>query len=326
MTSPASRLVASIYAAAAESQSAGPSERAAAVRIQSAVRMHQQRQRFVFIRRCAVNVQRVFRGYRGRVRVLDFQIALARLRQHRLFHCHARNIQRVFRGFLCRKYTSDVCALKAYIARITETSESVRLGAVQARRDQEEYLAREQAVTMRRDFDDAIRNKHHLLSTAVLAGVLRTPLAPGGTRTVFGSDIEDEIRAMPIERPKRSKFLRDVIPVTDNAAANANTKKAATSRGQPPAAVSASGKSSGGVTGSSTGQQKRLNFSAPKQPYQRSLHSESEYESSDGGVGRLVEEQVVAGMHPGTRGGYFHVPARTDRGPQTASGYTGTKK
>lgn len=313
-----SRIVNSLFSAAANANRSWPRERAAAVKIQSAVRMHQQRARFTFIRACAIRVQRVFRGYCGRIRVLDICIAKAKQRRARIFHLAARNIQRVFRGFLCRKYTNDFCAMKAYLAHITQTSEGIRQDALKARHEQEAYLAEVQATELRSDFKAAIRDKHHLLSTAVSAGVLRAPLQPDGTRTVFGTDIEEEIRAVPIERPKRSKFLRDIIPP---AAASA---PASPGRSRQQAAAASSSESGSKAGGSSKEGDKRLKFSAPKPTYQKTLQSESEYESSDGGAGRLIEEQIVSSLHP--KGGYFQVSHMTERGPTITSGYTGSRK
>jgi hypothetical protein len=186
-------LIQTIYRAAQEADNNWERDRKAATRIQSIVRMHQQRRRFLFLRNCAISLQRVYRGYTGRLRVLEERIANAEKRRAQIFHCHARNIQRVFRGFICRKYTNDFCAQKAYIARIAQTSDSVRQAAIRAREEQEKFLAQEQLKELRKDFINAAKDQHHLLSTAVCPGVFRNTLEPEGNKTVFGTDVEDEI-------------------------------------------------------------------------------------------------------------------------------------
>jgi hypothetical protein len=308
-------LVSNLYAAAHAAERAWERERRAAVCVQAVVRMHQQRLRFRTVRRCAVAVQRVFRGFRGRMLVLALRIRDAERHRDVVFHCHARTIQRVFRGFLCRKYTSDFCAQKAYIARIGQTSEGVRQAALRAREEQEERLATEQSRALRSDFELAARNKRHLVSTAVCAGVLRPPLAPDGARTVFGTDVEEEIRALPVER---KRFLRDVIPTGATAGGGA----AATAGGASAKAGAPHSSSASATTRSAAAAREVAARTIAKTPYERTLQGVSEYAPSNRDVARRIEERVIAAVH-GEHGAHFRVPQHVGRANAATTGYTG---
>lgn len=309
-------LMQNIYRASQEADNCWERDNRAATKIQSVVRMHHQRRVFLFLRKCAVSLQRVYRGYCGRLRVLEERIANAEKRQAQIFHCHARNIQRIFRGFICRKYTNDFCAQKAYIARIAQTSDSVRQEALRARNDQEKYLAKEQLKELRKDFINAAKDQHHLLSTAVCPGVFRNTLEPEGNKTVFGTDVEDEIRGIPLDpqevKIRRSKFLKDVIPVdnSNNSASqtsrtnnNNNTNKfsGSTMMNTIQSAKTASERSA--QKAASTRQ------TISQEPYKRSVHSETEYGVNDRDIQRRVENQIITKLHGKQSGAaYFHVP------------------
>lgn len=313
-------LINNIFAASKQADETWTRDRNAAMKIQSTVRMFNQRRSFHRLQKYVIALQRIYRGYRGRLYVLEQQIANAENRRAQIFHCHARNIQRIFRGYICRKYTNDFCAQKAYISRIAQTSESIRKAGIDARAQQEKYLAGEQIEVLRNDFAAAAKNKHHLLSTAVCPGVFRTPLEPEGTKTLFGTDVEDEIRSIPMDpqeiKIRRSKFLRDVIPVENNNNNNVSNKFANTSR------TAANNSNDNSDQASRTSKNLAASVSSAKksagarmtiaqEPYKRSLASESDYDrTGDQTLSRKVEEKIVSSVHGNKAGSsYFHVPA-----------------
>lgn len=346
------QLVQNIFIAAQQADSTWKRDSKAASKIQATFRMHRQRKQFLFTKTCAIALQRIYRGYKGRLRVLDHKIELAEKRRAQIFHFHARNIQRIFRGFISRKYINDFCAQKAYIARIASTSESVRQAALDARHDQERYLAYVQTKELRKDFAEAAKNKHHLLSTATCPGVFRSPLEPEGTKTVFGSDIEEEIRKIPMDQDeikiRRSKFLKDVIPVGHSNNNNDNSNGNLNSYGGVVGAVNSSGASATTSRSAShnnkniTQQQMRSTASVHSakvaagvrttisgEPYRKSLLSESEYEQSDHDVDRKIEDKIISKLHGQKAGAsYFHVPKSATRSgaPALSSGFTAKMK
>ena len=346
------QLVQNIFHAAQQADSTWQRDSRAASKIQATFRMHRQRREYLFTKRCAIVLQRVYRGFKGRLRVLEEKIQLAEKRRAQIFHFHARNIQRLFRGFISRKYTNDFCAQKAYIARIALTSEGVRHAAIDARQEQEKFLAEEQMKELKKDFAEAAKNKHHLLSTATCPGVFRTPLEPEGTKTVFGSDIEEEIRKIPLDKEeikiRRSKFLKDVIPVNDTSdeinrygGLNASSAASHTSRnstnnhhhhhnhfnGANSSKLFQTTRSNASVHSAKIAAGVRTTISG--EPYKRSLLSESEYEQSDRDIDRKIEDKIISKLH-GTKSGssYFHVPKTASRAgaPAGVSGFTAKMK
>jgi len=260
--------VQSAFSAMNAAEAARPREQRAAELLQATARMMHDREAFQVQRTAAVTVQRVYRGYRGRLKYLDAQIAAARVYRAAVFNARATAIQRVFRGFLSRKHTSDFRAQRAYIARITEKSDAVRAVAATARREQEDAEGPAEAARQRAAFEAAIQGKHHLLSTAVRAGVLRPPLATAGATTVFGTDVEEELRALPV--PPR-KFKVELIPL-QNAS---SPPPPSTDAPLPP-----------------------MRFIVDKRPYERGVHAETawgveaEREKLEKSVSRAMQSVV----------------------------------
>lgn len=177
-------------------------ECAAATKIQSAGRMRASRKRFLGVLRCVIDVQRVFRGYLGRRRFLDRDIEASKMHQRAVLDHFATIVQARFRGFYSRKWRSDFFAQKKYLLLVKARSEQVLADATEARRQQEIDVEIANQAQMRAGFAVAASDMHHILSTASRASVLRPVVAPGSLQTVFGTNIEEEIRAMPVPRGK----------------------------------------------------------------------------------------------------------------------------
>lgn len=177
-------------------------EAEAAIKIQSVARMRRQFLRYRYVRRCIIDIQRIYRGYRGRILAVKFQISVEKLRRRRILDYFAARIQAAFRGFYSRKWISDFYAQKRYLVQVYAKSEAIRSEA----QDQNLRQQAERNDTLRtatlEEYQKATANMHHLLSTAARSGVLRPAMALKGLTTVFSTNIEEDIRKVPIPRRK----------------------------------------------------------------------------------------------------------------------------
>lgn len=173
-------------------------EATAASKIQSIGRMYAQKKSFRHVLRCIVNIQRSFRGYRDRKKALRVRIQQQKMYNAAVFDHFATLIQSRFRGFILRKRHCDFYARKRYIQGIVDQNEKVRdesISAFQAQQSERERTLREE---QRNAFVSATKNLHHLLSTSCVSGVFRPPLSVDGAKTVFGTNIEDDLRSIPL--------------------------------------------------------------------------------------------------------------------------------
>lgn len=178
-------------------------ECSAATKIQSVARMRRARVRYLHVRNCIESMQRTYRGYMSRRRFLDI-VCMAKLNHQRAVYNHfATTIQRVFRGFYSRKWRSDFFSQKRYLQMVEARSQAVRNDAEQCRAQQEADTRVENEALRRHQFQAAAGGLHHLLSTAVRSGVLRPAGATAGLATVFGTNVEDELREAVTSIPRR---------------------------------------------------------------------------------------------------------------------------
>jgi hypothetical protein len=250
----------------------------AATQIQAAARMHHSRTAFVHVRNSVINVQRVFRGYRGRKRYFDAAIARAISRRRAVFDHFATVIQSRFRGFYSRKWKADFIAQKRYLVQVEAQSQKVRQDAFEAREMQTVHLAATMEQERAAAFNKAAGNMHHLLSTAARSGILRPAVAVTGLQTVFGTNIEDELRNVPI--PRR-KFRGEIIPVSSR---HANPNSSPLMGSQEPLRKGGSS---------------RTNMSVSRQPYVRSLLSDGAYDahSQQSKLDQAVHHRMVEKIH-----------------------------
>jgi hypothetical protein len=159
-------------------------------------------------------MQRTYRGYLGRREYLEALHRVRLNRQRAVYDYFATTIQRMFRGFYSRKWRSDFYSQKQYLHTIEARSQQVRQLAEDARAQQEVDLAEAEDREQRHKFRETAGGLHHLLSTAVRSGVLRPAVSSTGLQTVFGTNIEDDLRDAAADAnsaPKR-KFRSDLIP------------------------------------------------------------------------------------------------------------------
>lgn len=240
--------VEAIFAATDKAEENRVRECDASTRIQSVARMRRARSRYVRVRSCIIAMQRVYRGYVGRRRFLDIVHAKQLERQRAVFDHFATVVQRHFRGFYSRKWRSDFFCQKRYLQQVEARSQAVREDARQAYEHQVAEVADREDAERRAKFEATAGQLHHLLSTAVRSGVLRPAMAATGLTTVFGTNVEDDLRAVPIQR---RKYRADVIPPDTSSVRTMPT------RGGSPV--------------------RRVEIS--QQPYQRSLQSSTAYDA-----------------------------------------------
>jgi hypothetical protein len=197
----------------------------AATKIQSMARMLRCRKRYLHLRQCILSMQRVYRGYVGRKRFFDHVHGSENVRQRAVFDHFATIIQRHFRGFYSRKWRSDFYSQKRYLQAIEHKSEAVRKEALEQREKQQQLLSQREQELQRAKFVETASDLHHLLSTAVRSGILRPALSQTGLTTVFGTNVEDELRVAALESLKTRKFKREIIPVVPPVKGGSPVKK-----------------------------------------------------------------------------------------------------
>lgn len=194
-----------------------------ATKIQSIVKMKQQRTQFFKVVKAVIAVQRVFRGYQARKETLRNMISRDGRRQMQIFHYFATQIQSRFRGYISRKKVYDFYSQRRYIAGVVAKSEAVRKEASEALEKQLDDMSQKAEIDRRAAFEKTLANKHHLLSTATISGVYRPPLSVEGMGTVFGTSAEDELRDYAIAQKQQQqqgassarKFKKD-LPTRSN--------------------------------------------------------------------------------------------------------------
>lgn len=153
----------------------------------------------------AREIQRVYRGHLDRRRaraVIGLRAAIAALA---VKHACATSVQRVYRGYLSRRTKHDFHARKAYISAVQAQGEALRV-ELQARLDEQmqRHSAAEEAKA-REEFERVTQTLHHLVSTKAVPGVFN-PQAPSHARTaargtpqprpmIDGVSLEDHLRA-----------------------------------------------------------------------------------------------------------------------------------
>lgn len=183
-----------------------------ATKIQSIAKMRQQRSAFLKVVGAVIAVQRVYKGYQARKKTVKHLIDRDKARQMKIFHYFATLIQSRFRGYISRKKGYDYYSQRRYVEGVVAKSEEVRKEALAALENQLADMASTAEKNKRVAFEKSLLNKHHLLSTATISGVYRPPLSETGFRTVFGTNVEDELRSEQTLAGSR-KFKRD-LPTT----------------------------------------------------------------------------------------------------------------
>lgn len=203
-------LVTCLFAALNDAEEARLFETAACARIQSVFRMVSQRRKYLRAKHACIHIQRVYRGYRGRVHAL-----LRRIDQHEahahLFYTHfAVLIQKTFRGFFSRKWRSNYYQQKAYLKVVEERSQQVMKSIAEHQMESLEAEERRKQTDLLAAFAATTKDLHHLVSTQAIPGVFRDPLSGMSKQTVFDGRIEDTLIAL--KAPVKKHKAADLFP------------------------------------------------------------------------------------------------------------------
>lgn len=193
-------------------------ETTAACKIQSMARMTHIRADYLLTKVAAVKIQKIFRGYCGRLVALDRRVERERERQHLFFKHFAILIQKTFRGFFSRKWRSNFYEMKGYINEVVSRSERVRAIGEQYRQELAQEEERRRQVEQHTKFANVTKSLHHLVSTATIPGVFRNHATGAAQSTIFGGTVEDALRAhtAPRRKPRdtqsmKKQFVRSTV-------------------------------------------------------------------------------------------------------------------
>jgi len=172
----------------------------------------------------ATEIERVFRGHRGRTRARNAYNERAEMRQVCLFQYFAAQIQRCFRGFYSRKYKQNHAARRAYFKSVSDKNEEV-LAMMENYANEQAMVRHVMTVifcprsvpwyspffvcchAVQRDAQDAeaekerafkayAENLHHLVSTKATRGVFNPPEDALEAPKMNGVPVEDHIRCV----------------------------------------------------------------------------------------------------------------------------------
>lgn len=315
----------SIVTAIQKANEAHDREELAALKIQATARGMFQRRRYQHIVRRIIDVQRTFRGYLGRKIVLRKQMAEAKKFHEAYFFYVAAQIQRMVRGYLLRKNHVNFYARKRYLMELVQKSEAVRSDAQRAYEEQQLSEAEAQHAARVNEYRTATNKKHHLLSTCSIPGVYRPPLTDGVV-TVFGTNVEDDIRQQGTVNAKDSMVgVNKSLKATMTAVKSATVTSQGSGRKFKPdlpvqsssvvvPATSTSSMMGGGSTQSTTGTSPavqatggspaRLAMLVPHAPTSSLQNAVPyDYERQQVLMGRSVDQKFADSLHNGKKFG-----------------------
>eukprot|EP01006_Ploeotia_vitrea_P047117 TRINITY_DN67092_c5_g1_i3.p1 TRINITY_DN67092_c5_g1~~TRINITY_DN67092_c5_g1_i3.p1 ORF type:complete len:223 (+),score=10.01 TRINITY_DN67092_c5_g1_i3:74-742(+) len=195
------RLVEAVFQAIEAANQQRTVEYNAACKIQSMARYSAQRNTYLTIKRAAVHLQRVYRGYRGRLQTLDRCIEREKQRQQLFFTHFAVLIQKTWRGYCSRRWKDNFYEQKEFLRVVVERGEEQRrIGREHYERQVAEKNAKE-ASSLKNTFNSTAQHLHHLISTGTMAGVYREKSTGLARATAFegeSDDVEDVLRKLKV--------------------------------------------------------------------------------------------------------------------------------
>ena len=177
-------------------ESKRPFETSSAARIQALFRAHKIRKGLRSLLRATVHVQRLWRGYLGRMRFDTYRAHADEALRKVYFTAAATEIQRIYRGHLSRVHIHSFYARKAYLQAVASRSDDVNRANESTLHEQLVKLEHEQAEAATAAFRKTIQGMHHLVSTHSCAGIYNSPFSAvvGGKPSVAGRPLEDHLR------------------------------------------------------------------------------------------------------------------------------------
>jgi len=169
-------------------------ERSACVKIQRAYRRHTQRKYDNFMGRQATDIQRVFRGWRGRKRHKDAVRTRQLQRDQQFFAAMAVLIQKCVRGWLSRRNRQDCRARRKYLDTASQRGTELQQHLHAKAMEQTQRTQAVQDTKLEKEFNGLAASMHHLLGTKTVPGVFGSPFGPEFHRTAFQLPMEEHIK------------------------------------------------------------------------------------------------------------------------------------
>ncbi|KAJ3247715.1 spermatogenesis-associated protein 17 [Chytriomyces hyalinus] len=163
------------------------------VKLQSRIRGHLARLKLKKQIAASINLQRIFRGFKARKFVKAERERMELKAKLAFWNQKVTLIQKIWRGFKTRK-SHDFYGRKKYLADLVVKMEQTRLSIEAHEKAQMEAL-----VTRQRDFDQKLLRKlagqrHHLVGTRAIPGVMRKFNEPLLTHSYYIQDGEDSCK------------------------------------------------------------------------------------------------------------------------------------
>ncbi|KAI8903512.1 hypothetical protein EDD86DRAFT_214623 [Gorgonomyces haynaldii] len=153
-----------------------------AIVIQKNWRGYKQRYKYQLQKFCVIQIQKVFRGYLGRVYALKVISENRREARTTFFSAMAVKIQKVWRAYRSRKYIFDYYRRKAYLQSIGIKAVEMRKYLTVASEKRHEAMLQLLKDQEQQKLERTTFNLHHLTSTKAVPGVAQEETVIGRTR------------------------------------------------------------------------------------------------------------------------------------------------
>eukprot|EP01045_Picozoa_sp_COSAG04_P017779 COSAG04_NODE_1597_length_6202_cov_14.561527_2_plen_535_part_00 len=140
-----------------------------------------------------LTIQRIARGFAGRLEYAQRLIVAQRLARMAYYDGNATRIQKCWRGCYSRKTKHDYYARQLFLQAIANKNDEMRSTLADHYEQQVEDVRQRTFEEARTDFERLISDKHHLVSTVGIPGVFNSPF-PGMQPTAFGEYVDDHLR------------------------------------------------------------------------------------------------------------------------------------
>mmetsp|Transcript_31701 Transcript_31701/g.82731 ORF Transcript_31701/g.82731 Transcript_31701/m.82731 type:complete len:206 (-) Transcript_31701:963-1580(-) len=161
-------------------------------KFQAAVRSFAVRKRIKLLRHSAVAVQRLFRGYLGKLRFREALTQQQRIERQKFFNFSATQIQKLWRGFFSRKYIHHLQARRKFVDSVVAKNAAFQ----QELRDYyEQELKKGERIREEKkeqEFEEILSHLHHLISTSSAPGVFSSPFT--GPAIALDLPIEEHLK------------------------------------------------------------------------------------------------------------------------------------
>jgi len=167
----------------------------AVIAIQSWYRGLRTRHYLRHINKCAVMVQRTWRGYLGREFCRQKLDAAVKKMMLDFYNDKATKIQKRWRGFYVRKYKHNYYARKRYLGLVEKKNAMVREQLEEFNQQTKQEMARRLNDMRAKKVEEEARKNHFLMSTAQIPGVYNSPYR------IYPHEMEFHMRSARFNEP-----------------------------------------------------------------------------------------------------------------------------